>query len=163
MDTGRVHALGYSLGGAVALHAAALLDAGAATERVTGAARIASVASFSGFTPMRADTDASATGGVRRWWETHALVPRLGLFQGRESTIPYDYDELLAAVAPRPALVWAPKRDRSNSLAGVEAAVRAANASKPTWSGLQLLTPDSDSRFGNVELLAYAAFLESLA
>ena len=164
VDTARVHVLGYSLGGAVALHAAALLDGGAATESATGAARIASVASFSGFTPMRSDTDASSTGGVRRWWETHALAPRLGLFQGRETDIPYDYDELLGAIAPRPTLVWAPRRDRSNTIADVEAAVHAANASHPgpAWSGLQLLTPDTDSRFGNVELLAYVAFLAGL-
>ena len=32
----------------------------------------------------------------------------------------------------------------------------------PAWSGLQLLTPDTDSRFGNVELLAYVAFLAGL-
>jgi hypothetical protein len=121
--------------------------------------RLASVASFSGFSPWRTDVSA-ATGGVRRWWELHALVPRLGLFHGREHEIPYDYGELLRALAPRPVLVWAPQRDRGSSHADVVACVRAANAT--SGSAITLKTPDTDSRFGNVEMLAYVEFLESV-
>jgi hypothetical protein len=39
------------------------------------------------------------------------LQPRLGAFIGHENRIPYDYDELLALIAPRPALVFAPQID----------------------------------------------------
>jgi hypothetical protein len=64
------------------------------------------------------------TGGIRRLYDLHALVPRLGLFDAHvhvhagsgggdgdtrgygyttydQSRIPYDYDELIAAIAPR--------------------------------------------------------------
>ena len=92
--------LGYSLGGMVAMHTAALDD------RLTG------VASFCGFTPFRTDTDASSEGGIRRWWEWHGLLPKLGLFHGREADVPYDYGDLLDSFSLRPCLVYSATRDR---------------------------------------------------
>jgi pimeloyl-ACP methyl ester carboxylesterase len=88
LDHKRIYCLGYSLGGTVALYAAALDD------------RIAGVASFCGFTPLRTDTDAKPTGGIRRLWELHGLQPRLGMYDGRESELPYDFEDVLALVAP---------------------------------------------------------------
>ena len=75
VDKGQVYVLGYSLGGMVGLYAAALDE------------RIAGVASFCGFTPLRTDTDDKPTGGIRRLWEWHALQPLLGMFHGREQDI----------------------------------------------------------------------------
>ena len=66
MDKNRIYVLGYSLGGMVGLYATALDE------------RIAGVACFSGFTPLRTDTDKKPTGGIRRYWEWHALQPLLG-------------------------------------------------------------------------------------
>ena len=40
------------------------------------------------------------TGGLRRLAEMHALLPRLGQFIGNEEQVPYDYGELLEAIAP---------------------------------------------------------------
>ena len=97
---GKIGAVGYSLGGNVAVHAAAL------------DARIEFVASFAGFTPMRTDGLARPTGGLRRLYELHALLPRLALFADL-STIPYDYADLFRLIAPRPTLVHAPVDDRS--------------------------------------------------
>jgi hypothetical protein len=37
------------------------------------------------------------------------LQPRLGNFVGREDQIPYDYDDLLGMIAPRPIYVFHPK------------------------------------------------------
>ena len=53
-------------------------------------------------------------------------MPRLGLFIGNEARVPYDYDELLGLVAPRPVLVVQPQRDRDANPADVRAAVEAA-------------------------------------
>ena len=75
--------------------------------------RIAGLACFSGFTPMRTDTDAKPTGGIRRYWEWHALIPKLGLYHQKESTIPYDYDDVLALIADRKCLIYAPARTAS--------------------------------------------------
>lgn len=66
-----MYAVGYSFGGNVALHAAAL------ESRLTG------VVSIAGFTPMRSDPCGGETGGICRLFDWHALIPRLGIFQVR--------------------------------------------------------------------------------
>jgi len=134
----QVYLLGYSQGGMVALYAAAL------DERITG------VASFCGFTPLRTDTDAKHTGGIRRLWQWHAIQPLLGLFDGREAQIPYDFEDVLTLIAPRPCLVYSPRRDRDADFEEIKTCVdRARNA----WervdgaNGLTHLTPDDVNRF----------------
>ena len=62
-----------------------------------------------------------ATGGLRRLFELHALLPRLGLFRARPAEVPYDYDELLGALAPRPTLLHTPTQDRDANHADVRA------------------------------------------
>ena len=114
VDPQRIQLFGYTLGGAVALHTAAL------DPRVKG------VVSVSGFTPMRTDTAQRGTGGVARFSHERPLLPRLGLFVGRESEIPYDYNELIAAIAPRPVLVVQPTMDRDATPADVRRAVEDA-------------------------------------
>ena len=52
-------------------------------------------------TPHRTEVEGRATGGLRRLFELHALLPRLGLFAARPAEVPYEYDELLALVEPR--------------------------------------------------------------
>ena len=54
VDPDRIYVMGYSLGGNVALHTAAMDD------------RVAGAASISGFTPYRTDTNERPTGGIRR-------------------------------------------------------------------------------------------------
>jgi pimeloyl-ACP methyl ester carboxylesterase len=111
VDPQRIQLFGYTLGGAVALHTAAL------DPRVKG------VVSISGFTPMRMDTAQRGTGGIARFSHERPLLPRLGLFTGRESEIPYDYNELIAAIAPRSVLVVQPTMDRDATPADVRRAV----------------------------------------
>ena len=94
---------GYTIGGTVGLYAAALDP------------RITSVVSISGFTPMRTDTADRGTGGLARYSEERALLPRLGFFIGNESRLPYDFDELVAAIAPRSVLVVEPTMDRATT------------------------------------------------
>ena len=120
LDATRVHLLGYSLGAIVALHAAALAPP---------SRPIAGVAAFSGWTPMRTGGGGDATGGLRLLYETVALLPRLGLFEGRAHALPYDYDELIGSIAPRPILLYAPQRNRFAVAEDVAVAIRAANAS----------------------------------
>lgn len=114
VDRERVFVLGYGTGGLAALHAAAL-DA-----RITG------VVSVAGFTPMRVDTADKGTGGVARWASWLPLQPRLGPFVGHEAHVPYDHDELMAAIAPRPVTVIAPEWDAHATLEDVRGAVEAA-------------------------------------
>jgi len=99
IDPAQVYLVGYGLGGLVGLHAAAL------DERVAGVIAVAA------FTPMRSDTADKGTGGLARWTHWLPLLPRLGGFRGHEARLPYDYDEVLALIAPRPALVITPGLD----------------------------------------------------
>jgi dienelactone hydrolase len=114
VDPQRISLFGYTLGGAVALHTAALDP------------RVKSVVSISGFTPMRTDTADRPTGGLARFSIERPLAPRLGLFIGREAQVPYDYDDLLASIAPRPVRVVQPSMDRDATPADVRAAVEQA-------------------------------------
>ncbi|MFZ9747453.1 MAG: alpha/beta hydrolase family protein, partial [Opitutaceae bacterium] len=140
IDGRRVSLFGYSVGAMVALHAAAL------------DARIARVVAVSGFTPMRTDTADRPTGGLARFSHERPLVPRLGLFLGREQDVPYDYGDLLAAIAPRPVYVVQPTMDRDAHPAEVREAVRRARdayALVGAEGGLVLDEPQDYQRLTN--------------
>ena len=53
-------------------------------------------------------------------------LEKLGAFVAREKQIPYDYHEVLAMIAPRPVLVFAPKVDYQAVLQDVKACVEDA-------------------------------------
>jgi pimeloyl-ACP methyl ester carboxylesterase len=148
-----IYVLGYSLGGMVGLYATALDD------------RIAGVASFCGFTPLRTDDDTKPTGGIRRLWEWHALQPRLGLFNGREADIPFDYDDILSLVAPRPCLIESPTKDRyanPDVTACVDAA-RTAWKTQGTEANLTFLTPEDYNRFQAKQQATFVEWVKKLA
>lgn len=68
----------------------------------------------------------TGTGGLARNSRFHNLMPRLGLFVGNEARVPYDYDELIAAIAPRPVMVVSPRLARDANPGDVHDAVEAA-------------------------------------
>jgi pimeloyl-ACP methyl ester carboxylesterase len=150
-DEERVYLIGYSMGAAVALHAAALLPG------------VAGVASFGGWTPFENGRNASsasvvATGGNQMVYSTHALLPRLGLFsESLQAPLPYDYAELIAEIAPRPILLYAPTGNRFTLPGAVATAV--SEASK-AWQrsgsnkNFTFLTPDAPSDFTSAEISA---------
>jgi pimeloyl-ACP methyl ester carboxylesterase len=114
VDRDHIFVFGYSLGGMVGIYSAALDD------------RIKGVVSIAGFTPMRTDTADKGRGGIARYCVQRPLVPKLGFFIGSESRIPYDFDEMIAAIAPRPVLVVEPQLDRDATQADVHDAVERA-------------------------------------
>jgi hypothetical protein len=71
VDSSRIYLYGYSMGGIVAMHTAAL------DPRVKG------VVSICGFTPMRTDAADKGTGGLARYSVDLPLLPRLGFFIGQ--------------------------------------------------------------------------------
>jgi hypothetical protein len=75
---------------------------------------------------MRTDAADRGTGGISRYFDVHNLMPRLGFFAGHEAQIPYDFDGLIAAIAPRPVLVVEPAMDRISTPADVRTAVAEA-------------------------------------
>jgi pimeloyl-ACP methyl ester carboxylesterase len=114
VDTSHIYLFGYSIGGTVALYTAALDQ------------RVAGVICAASFTPMRTDTAATGTGGIARFAYVKDILPRLGFFVGHESQVPYDFDDLIAMIAPRPVYVLNPLLDRDDTAADVEAAVKEA-------------------------------------
>jgi cephalosporin-C deacetylase-like acetyl esterase len=104
IDPARIYVVGFGPGGMVALHAAALEE------------RLAGVVSVAGFSSLRRDRETKGTGALARWSRQLPLQPRLGAFVGAEDRIPYDYHEVLALIAPRPALIFAPRYDTSATL-----------------------------------------------
>ena len=150
VDKDRIYVLGYSLGGTVALYSAALDD------------RIAGVAAFCGFTPMRTDTDKKHTGGVRRLWQWHSLQPMLGLFHGRENRIPYDFDDVLAMIAPRRCLVYSPKRDREADHDDVDACIQRARQAWQAKDRAKHLTHQSPDDINRFQADQHNAFLRWL-
>jgi hypothetical protein len=63
---------------------------------------------------------------VARYSHEHAFLPKLGFFVGQEARLPYDFPELIAAIAPRPVLVVQPQLDRDAHPEDVRDAVAAA-------------------------------------
>jgi pimeloyl-ACP methyl ester carboxylesterase len=127
IDPDRISVFGYTIGGTVGLYAAALDP------------RIKSVVSISGFTPMRTDTADRGTGGLARYSEERALLPRLGVFVGNESRLPYDFDEVIAAIAPRSVLVVGPTMDRATTPADVREAIARARSVYALYSAADRL------------------------
>ncbi len=147
-DPGKIYLCGFAYGGMVGLYATALDD------------RIAGIACFSAFTPMRTDTDAKPTGGIRQYWEWHALIPKLGLYHQREPTLPYDYDDLFGLIAPRHCLVYSPTRDRFSDHEDVKACIMKARASWQDKNGLTFMGPDDICRFQRNQQDALVSWLE---
>lgn len=83
VDTTKVFLSGYSLGANVGLFTAALDE------------RVNKVAVVSPFTPFR--TNNLSIEGIRHFYDYFGLIPRLGLFEGYETDIPVDLQEILAA------------------------------------------------------------------
>jgi dienelactone hydrolase len=106
-----IYLFGYGLGGSVALYTAALEP------------KVAGVVCVAGFTPLRTDTATNGTGGIARYAVDRPLLPRLGFFIGNESKIPYDFDDVMACIAPRPIYVVNPQYDRGANYQDVHAAL----------------------------------------
>ena len=63
----------------------------------------------------------------RGWCQTR-YMPRLADYRGRLAEIPFDFPELLGALAPRPVFINAPLRDANFRWQSVDQAVQAASA-----------------------------------
>jgi pimeloyl-ACP methyl ester carboxylesterase len=135
IDPDRVNLLGYALGAKVGLMTAALDD------------RVRGVASIAGVDPLRLSTPDKGTEGLRHYSHLHGTVPKLGFFIGHQDRAPFDYDEVLAMVAPKPTLVVAPTRDWYARIADVQREIQAA---APVYRllgrELEVWTPDDFNR-----------------
>lgn len=132
-------AIGHSLGGHNAIYTAVLDQ------------RISVLASSCGFDSYLDYMD----GAERVWffgqgWCQIRYMPRLSNYRGRLKEIPYDFQELLGALAPRPFFVNAPLKDSNFRWKSVD---RCADAARPIYNllgaegKLVIRHPDSDHNF----------------
>lgn len=138
IDRSRIYVLGYGLGAKVGLLVAALDD------------RVKALAAVAGFDPLRLDTSDKGTEGIEHYSHLHGLLPRLGFFVKHESRLPFDFDQVLALVAPRPVLLVAPELDRYARVEDVRREVEAPRAIYRLLgreSALRLETPLDFNRF----------------
>jgi hypothetical protein len=92
-------------------------------------------------------------------------MPKLGLFEGREPDLPYDYDDLLRLIAPRPCLIVAPERDRDHAVSEVRACIERARSTWPTdaaETALTALHPNDIGRFQSAQHRRFLQWLQSL-
>ena len=149
---GRYGAIGHSLGGHNAIYTAVFDQ------------RISVVVSSCGFDsfPEYHGGDPANWQPERGWCQTR-YMPRLAEYRGRLADIPFDFYELVGALAPRPLFVNAPLRDANFRQPSVDAILGAASAIYRLYhvpGVLQAAYPDCEHDFPpDVREAAYS-FLE---
>jgi dienelactone hydrolase len=131
VDPARIGVIGHSLGGHNAIFTALFEP------------RLQVVVSSCGFTSLRKDDLPS--------WTGRNYMPRIATeFQNDIAKMPFDFDELVAALAPRPFLAVAATRDDDFDVTGVQDVIAAA---KPVYTlynreaALTALYPESPHDF----------------
>jgi acetyl esterase/lipase len=136
VDAKRIAVCGHSLGGHNSLFLAAF------DKRVRAAITSCGFTSFAKY--MRGDL----TG-----WSHRGYMPRIAeKFEKSPSKMPFDFSDVLAAIAPRPVFVNAPLRDSNFDASGVDDAVRASSHSR-----IRVVHPDAEHDFpSEIRQQAYA-------
>jgi hypothetical protein len=134
VDEDRLGAIGHSLGGHTALFTAAFDQ------------RLRAIVTSCGFTSFRRYFG----GDLRNWAQPH-YMPRIGdWYQCDPKKVPFDFHEVLAAVAPRPVFISAPLRDHNFDHRGV---VEVAEVVRRVYQlfgaeeSLRLVAPDCGHTF----------------
>jgi dienelactone hydrolase len=119
IDSDRIYVVGYSMGAFLGLHLA-VIDGRPAGYALTCIPQ-----------PFRHDTPDRGTGGLEQMGRLRMLAPRMGLFVCQEDRMPYEVDDLIACMAPRPVCIVSPTLDRD---ARVEDVTRAVDAARETYA-----------------------------
>lgn len=130
---GNYAAIGHSLGGHNSVYTAVFDQ------------RIQAVVSSCGL-----DSFADYKGGDITGWTSTRYMPRLADYKGRSGETPFDFDEILAALAPRPVMISAPLHDanfRAASVDRITAAARKVYALHGAPNALVVEHPDSEHDF----------------
>ena len=147
VDGSRIAAIGHSLGGHNALFTAAFDD------------RIQAVVSCCGFCSF-----AKYYGGNLTGWTSDRYMPRIATVYGKDpKKVPFDFTDVVTAIAPRAVLAVAPVKDGNFDVDGVKDVIRAA---KPVYERLkagdelQARYPDAGHDFPPAERKAAYEFLD---
>ncbi|MBX7168787.1 MAG: alpha/beta fold hydrolase [Pirellulales bacterium] len=147
VDARRIGVIGHSLGGHNSLFVAAFDP------------RIRCVVTSCGFNSFRHYYGGDLTG-----WSHKGYMPRIADVYGRDpARMPFDFPEVLAAIAPRAVLVVAPQRDANFAVEGVRECVTAAQtvyALLGIPDRLRALYPDAEHNFPPAERQAAYAWMD---
>jgi hypothetical protein len=139
VEHGRYAAVGHSLGGHNAVFTAAF------DERLAVVVTNCGLDSFLDYQGGRPDVWTHGRG-----WCQDRYMPRLAAHRGRLEGIPFDFHEVVAAIAPRRVLVIAPRGDDNFAWRSVDAIERAARpvfALLGAGGGLEVVHPDCGHDF----------------
>jgi dienelactone hydrolase len=148
VNVNRIGVIGHGTGGHGALLTAAFDQ------------RLAAVVSSAGFT-----TFTKSKGGLADWAHERSLPRLREAFGGDPARVPFDFGEVLAAVAPRPVFVSAPLKDEVYDVEGVKAAVAAAAAVykfRRADRSLRVVYPDAGHEFPDATRAEAFAWLDQL-
>jgi dienelactone hydrolase len=99
-------------------------------------------------------------------WCQERYMPRLASYAGRLAEIPFDFHELIGALAPRPVFISAPLRDSNfkwNSVDRIAASAREIYQLYTAPDRLRVEHPDSEHDFPDaMREIAYAMIAEAL-
>lgn len=148
-------AIGHSLGGHNALYTAVFEP------------RISAIVSSCGFDSyLEYYGGKPAVWAPEKGWCQERYMPRLLNYAGRLADIPFDFHEILGALAPRPVFVSAPLRDSNFQWASVERVVASARDVYALFNAAARLTvahPDSEHDFPDAQReTAYRLFDSTL-
>ncbi|HOW39041.1 MAG TPA: alpha/beta fold hydrolase [Bacteroidales bacterium] len=148
VDPERIGCIGHSLGGHNSLFVAAFDT------------RISAVVTSCGFTSFRKYYNGDLTG-----WSHKGYMPKIATVYSKDpSKMPFDFPEVLAAIAPRAVFINAPVNDSNFDNSGVKDCVKEAGliyklAGKS--KDLVLMTPDSKHDFPREIRIEAYKFLDS--
>ncbi len=115
VEKGKFAALGHSLGGHNAIYTAVF------EPRITV---VVSSCGFDSFLDYYGGAEVNWQPG--RGWCQDRYMPKLAQYKGRLQEIPFDFHELIGALAPRPVFINAPLRDANFQWRSVDEIVKAA-------------------------------------
>ncbi len=145
----RIGIIGHSLGGHNAIFTAFFDE------------RIKAVVSSCGFTPFH-----DYYGGKVAGWTSSRYMPRIrDVYENNVDKIPFDFYELIAALAPRGFFSNSPVKDSNFDVGGVRKAFAKAGdiyALHEAGNRLKLITPDAPHDFPEAERLAAYDWLDQL-
>jgi pimeloyl-ACP methyl ester carboxylesterase len=129
VDSRRIGVIGHSLGGHNALFLASFDQ------------RVRAVVTSCGFTSFRRYMGGDLTG-----WSHRGYMPRIANVYGKSpERMPFDFDDILEAIAPRAVFVNAPLNDDNFDSAGVDEAV--ASARRRAQTRITVRHPDAGHDF----------------
>jgi dienelactone hydrolase len=149
VDGNRIGCIGHSLGGHNSLYTSVFEE------------RIKAVVTCCGFTSFH-----KYKGGDLHGWSSDVYMPRIAAeYNFSPDRMPFDFHEVLAAIAPRAVFIVAPSHDDNFDVAGVRDCVAAA---RPIYKllghpeRLQVIYPDATHDFPQPEREAAYAFFDKM-